>query len=61
MADGKKRVETIPADFLDEVRPRVEAGRRFKEAAELLALNAELLMPAKAPAPTSNPPFRSAP
>jgi hypothetical protein len=38
MAGGKKRVETIPADWLDVIRPRVEAGRRFKEvAAELLS------------------------
>ena len=48
MAGGKKRVETIPVDGLDEVRPRVEAGRHFKEtAAELLALNAELLVLAR--------------
>lgn len=44
MADGKKRVEFIPLDWLDTVRPRVQAGRRFKEdAAELLLINAELL------------------
>jgi hypothetical protein len=43
MARGNKRVETIPADWLDAIRPRVEAGRRFKEAAaELLLINAEL-------------------
>jgi hypothetical protein len=60
MAGGKKRVETIPADWLDQVRPRVEAGRHFKEtAAELLVLNAELLVlarnqrrrPSRRPAP----------
>jgi hypothetical protein len=33
MTGGKKRVETIPADWFDLLRPRVEAGRR---------LNAEL-------------------
>jgi len=33
MAGGRKRVETVPADWLDAVRPRVEAGRHFKEAA----------------------------
>jgi hypothetical protein len=33
MAGGRKRVETVPADLLDAVRPRVEAGRHFKEAA----------------------------
>lgn len=48
MAGGKKRVETIPAAWLDAVRPRVQAGRRFKEAAaELLLLNAELLVLAR--------------
>lgn len=48
MAGGKKRVETIPADWVDAVRPRVEAGRHFKEAAaELLAINAELLVLAR--------------
>ncbi len=48
MAGGKKRVETIPAQWLDAVRPRVEAGRHFKEAAaELLVINAELLVLAR--------------
>jgi len=48
MASGKKRVEAIPADWVDLVRPRVEAGRRLKElAAEMLALNAELLVLAR--------------
>jgi hypothetical protein len=48
MAGGKKRVETIPADWLDAIRPRVEAGRHFKEAAaELLVIHAELLVLAR--------------
>jgi hypothetical protein len=48
MSGGKKRVESIPADWLDAIRPRVEAGRRFKEAAaELLRINAELLVLAR--------------
>ena len=48
MAGGKKRVETIPAEWLDAVRPRVEAGRHFKEAAaELLRINAELMVLAR--------------
>ena len=48
MLDGKKRVETIPADWLDFVRPRLEAGQKFKKtAAELLAINAELLVLAR--------------
>lgn len=60
MAGGKKRVESIPADWIDQIRPRVEAGRSFKEAAaELLVLNAELLVlarnqrqrPSRRPAP----------
>ena len=60
MAGGKKRVETVPADWLDTIRPRVKAGRRFKEAAaELLVLNAELWVlarnqrarPSRRPAP----------
>ena len=58
MAGGKKRVETIPADWLDTVRPRVKAGRRFKEAAaELLLLNAELWVLARnqRPRPTRRP------
>jgi hypothetical protein len=58
MAGGKKRVETIPADWLDAIRPRVEAGRHFKEAAaELLVLNAELLVLARhqRPRPSRRP------
>ena len=60
MAGGKRRVETVPADWLDTIRPRVKAGRRFKEAAaELLVLNAELWVlarnqrarPSRRPAP----------
>jgi hypothetical protein len=58
MADGKKRVETIPAGWLDTVRARVEAGRHFKEAAaELLRINAELLVLARnqRPRPSRRP------
>ena len=48
MAAGKKRVETVPAEWLDAIRPRVQAGRQFKNiAAELLAINAELLVLAR--------------
>jgi hypothetical protein len=48
MAGGKKRVEHIPADWIDSVRPQVEAGRHFKQAAaELLGVNAELLVLAR--------------
>lgn len=48
MSGGKKRVESIPADWLESVRSRAKAGRRFKDAAaELLLLNAELLVLAR--------------
>jgi|ERR1043165_164171 hypothetical protein len=44
MLDGKKHVEYIPRDWVDEVRRRVDAGREFKEAvAEVFAANAQLL------------------
>lgn len=44
MADGKRRVEKIPAEWVDDVRRRVDAGREFKEAfAEVCAANAQLL------------------
>lgn len=45
MVDGKKRVEWIPAEWVDEVRRRVTAGRAFKDAvAEVLTANALLLV-----------------
>jgi hypothetical protein len=45
MANGKKRVERIPKDWVEEVRRRVEAGREFQEAVrEVLTANAELLV-----------------
>jgi hypothetical protein len=45
MVDGKKRVERIPNEWVDEVRRQVEAGRAFKEAwSEILVANAELLV-----------------
>ncbi len=63
MAGGKKRVETIPADWIDLIRPRVEAGRRLKQiAAEVLAINAELWVLARnqrsraSHGPTPSPP-----
>jgi hypothetical protein len=44
MVKGQKRVERIPADWVAEVRRRVEGGRAFKDAvAEVLAANAQLL------------------
>lgn len=44
MAGGKKRVERIPNEWVEEVQRLVEAGREFKEAvAEVFAANAQLL------------------
>ncbi len=45
MVEGKKRVERIPQDWVDEVRRRVEEGRAFKRAvAEVLVANAQLMV-----------------
>jgi hypothetical protein len=45
MAEGKKRVERVPLEWVDEVRRRVEAGKAFKDAvAEVLTANAQLLV-----------------
>jgi len=44
MVQGEKRVERIPDDWVQEVRKRVEAGRRFHGAVkEVLTANAQLL------------------
>jgi len=44
MVDGKKRVERVPDDWVEEVRRQVEAGRELKQTmAEFLAANAQLL------------------
>lgn len=44
MVRGKKRVERIPQEWVEDVRRRVSAGRAFKEAvAEVFAANAQLL------------------
>jgi hypothetical protein len=44
MVQGKKSVERVPDEWVDLVRERVEAGRKFKEAvAEVFAANAQLL------------------
>jgi len=43
MVGGKKHVERIPNDWVEEVRQRVEQGREFREAvAEVFAANAQL-------------------
>jgi hypothetical protein len=45
MAAGKKRVERIPKEWVEDVRRRVEAGRAFQDALrEVLTANAELLV-----------------
>jgi hypothetical protein len=45
MVQGKRRVERIPKQWVDDVRRRVEAGRAFQLALrEVLAANAELLV-----------------
>ena len=43
-ADGRKRVERIPDEWVEQIRPLVEQGREFKDAiAEVFAANAKLL------------------
>jgi len=44
MVDGKKRVERVPDDWVEEVRALVDVGRQFTDAVkEVLACNAQLL------------------
>lgn len=48
MVKGKKQVQHIPKDWVEEVRKRVQAGRNFQDAVrEVLAANAQLLVLAK--------------
>jgi len=48
MVNGKRRVERIPKDWVEDVRRRVEAGREFQDAVrEVLAANAQLLVLAR--------------
>ena len=43
MLDGKKRVEAVPAEWVEEVRRRADAGRAFRdELTELFAANTQL-------------------
>lgn len=45
MVGGKKRVERIPTEWVDEIQRLVAAGRAFKEAvADVFAANAALLV-----------------
>lgn len=48
MVQGKKRVQHIPQEWVQEVGRRVEAGREFQDAVrEVLAANAQLLVLAR--------------
>jgi len=48
MVHGKKHVQHIPRQWVEDVRRRVEAGREFQEAVrEVLAANAQLLVLAR--------------
>jgi hypothetical protein len=45
MVEGKKRVEHIPNELVEAVQRRVEEGKLYKsEVAELMAINAQLLV-----------------
>ncbi|MGB2626967.1 MAG: DUF6788 family protein [Candidatus Acidiferrum sp.] len=45
MVQGKKRVQHMPKEWVEEVRRRVKAGREFQDAVrEVLAANAQLLV-----------------
>ncbi len=45
MVQGKKRVQHIPNEWVEEVRRRVQQGREFQDAVrEVLAANAQLLV-----------------
>ena len=44
MVEGKKQVEWIPDEWVEQIRPLVQQGRDFKDAlSEILAANAQLL------------------
>ena len=44
MVEGKKRVERIPTEWVEEIRPLVLEGRAYKDAvSEIFAINAQLL------------------
>lgn len=45
MAGGKKRVERIPVEWVEEIPRRVDSGLEFKQAlAEVFATKAQLLV-----------------
>ncbi len=44
MVEGTKRVLHVPAEWVEDIRGRVEAGRAFQDAVrEVLAANAQLM------------------
>jgi len=44
MAGGKKQVQHVPQEWVEQIRPLVEQGREFKDAmTEVFAANAQLL------------------
>ena len=44
MVDGKKRVERVPAEWVDDLQPLVAEGQAYKSAvAEVFAINAQLI------------------
>lgn len=48
MSHGKRRVERIPKEWIEEVGRRVEAGHQLQDAVrEILTANAELLILAR--------------
>jgi hypothetical protein len=48
MAQGQRRTERIPRDWVEAVERRVAAGREFQDAVrEVLAANAQLLVLAR--------------
>jgi hypothetical protein len=45
MSEGRRRVERVPREWVDDVRAQVQAGREFQDALrEVLTANAELLV-----------------
>jgi hypothetical protein len=48
MVHGKKHVQHIPKEWVEDVRRRVAGGRQFQDAVrEVLAANAQLLVLAR--------------
>ena len=62
MVAGTKRVVHVRNEDVDEVRRRVEHGNRFKtEVAELLAINAQLMVLERRARPRRARPTKDAP